>query len=257
MIDAIIVPSDTSARVLRDQGFVKNGKTEIKVIFHGITKQLTSFEFDEQLIADLGLWKEPQLIFCPCRADEHKDIDAFLDAAGILKKNNEERSLLFVIATDASDPFYQYAVNRARINGLTEEECIFQKFSYKQMSTIYRHAHVCVVPSKHESFGQVVLEAFLMGVPVVAANISALTEIVVHCETGLHFTSGKSQELACHIERLLEDSELRERLIRNGRNLVETEERFSLETMRKSHEALYAKFFGKRGSVQPGKKKGR
>ena len=82
LLDAVVVPSETSAQVLRAQcdDFGEGWKTEIRVIFHGIGRQLSSFPLDDQLVGSLGLWQEKDLILCPCRADEHKDVDAFLDA---------------------------------------------------------------------------------------------------------------------------------------------------------------------------------
>lgn len=56
--------------------------------------------------------------------------------------------------------------------------------SHEMLSTYYRAADLCIVPSRSESFGLVALEAAACGVPVVAAAVGGLTTLVDHGVTG-------------------------------------------------------------------------
>jgi len=56
---------------------------------------------------------------------------------------------------------------------------------HELLSTYYRAADVCVVPSRAESFGLVALEASACGTPVVAADVGGLTALVDDGVNGL------------------------------------------------------------------------
>jgi len=64
------------------------------------------------------------------------------------------------------------------------------------------------------------------GRPVVSTPVSGIPEVIEDEITGLLVESGSAAELAKGLARILDDSELRERLGENGRDLVR--ERFDI-----------------------------
>ncbi len=84
-------------------------------------------------------------------------------------------------------------------------------------------AAVVACPSHREGFGVVCLEAMAHGKPVVAAAVGGLRDLVVDGETGLLVPPGDRAALRSALERLLGDSELRQRLGAAGRERARTE----------------------------------
>jgi glycosyltransferase involved in cell wall biosynthesis len=93
-----------------------------------------------------------------------------------------------------------------------------------------------VLPSLAEGFGLVLIEAMAAGVPVVATNTLGIRDVVRPDETGLLVQVDSPLEIAVAIRRLIEDDDLRARLIRNG--LAEVRERFSWAAILPSYRRL-------------------
>jgi glycosyltransferase involved in cell wall biosynthesis len=84
-----------------------------------------------------------------------------------------------------------------------------------QLATVYERAEVFVFPSLYEGFGFPLLEAMARGVPSIAARSSSLPEI--GGDAALYFSPLDGAELTAALERVVNDSALREQLARKGR----------------------------------------
>jgi glycosyltransferase involved in cell wall biosynthesis len=83
----------------------------------------------------------------------------------------------------------------------------------QEVPTLLARADVVVVPSIwYENSPLTIHEAFLAGVPVVAADQGGMREFVRHGVNGLVFLPGDPRSLRASIERLAEDETLLERL---------------------------------------------
>ena len=80
------------------------------------------------------------------------------------------------------------------------------------LSTYYRAADVCLVPSRSESFGLVALEAGACGTPVIASNVGGLQTIVDHGTTGFLVDARDPALWASYIDRILDDPALAVRM---------------------------------------------
>ena len=80
------------------------------------------------------------------------------------------------------------------------------------LSTYYRAADVCLVPSRSESFGLVALEAAACGIPVVASAVGGLTTLVDDGRTGYLIDGRDPATFAAATDRLLGDPRLAARM---------------------------------------------
>ncbi|HUQ54659.1 glycosyltransferase [Lentzea sp.] len=80
------------------------------------------------------------------------------------------------------------------------------------MPALLRSADDVVCAPCPDPFGVVALAAMSRGVPVVAAAVGALEDVVVHDITGLHVPPREPRVLARSVQRLLADRTLREEL---------------------------------------------
>jgi glycosyltransferase involved in cell wall biosynthesis len=84
-----------------------------------------------------------------------------------------------------------------------------------QLATVYEKAEAFVFPSIYEGFGFPLLEAMSRGVPSIAAHSSSLPEI--GGDAALYFDPMDAVALASQLQRVVNDSALREELSRKGR----------------------------------------
>ncbi len=100
--------------------------------------------------------------------------------------------------------------------GLSDFVRILDPQPHEMLSTYYRAADVCLVPSYSESFGMVALEAAACATPVVAAAVGGLTTVVVDGETGFLVSDRSAKGFAGPVARLLGSPEYAARIGRRA-----------------------------------------
>jgi len=90
-------------------------------------------------------------------------------------------------------------------------------------SALYRAADICVFPSRHEPLGNVVIQAWAHGLPVVAARSQGPSALIEEGRDGLLVDIDDAPALAAAVRVLLKDAKLRMRLAERGRRRVAAE----------------------------------
>lgn len=106
----------------------------------------------------------------------------------------------------------------------------------------FHAADVFVLPSMHEPFGIVVLEAWSSGRPVIVSRVGGLQALVRDDETGLFFdpnAATAAADLAALLQRLVAEPATRERLAQAGR--AEAHARYDWTEIGRQLEALYVR----------------
>src|SRR5262249_12702678 len=85
----------------------------------------------------------------------------------------------------------------------------------------------------HEAFGLTIAEAMAAGCPMIGSRVGAIPELVADGETGFLVAPGDSQAIATALERLADDTQLRQRLGAEARARAERE--FDLDRAAREH----------------------
>jgi glycosyltransferase involved in cell wall biosynthesis len=109
---------------------------------------------------------------------------------------------------------------------------------------LLRAATVCVLPSRWEPFGTVMLEAWAAGTPLVAAASQGPAALIRDGANGLLVPVDDAVALAAAIRRLLGDAKLRARLIEQGR--ADYEEGFTRAAVTQRMITLYQTLIAER-----------
>jgi D-inositol-3-phosphate glycosyltransferase len=107
---------------------------------------------------------------------------------------------------------------------------------HELLSTFYRAADVCIVPSRSESFGLVALEAAACGTPVVASAVGGLTTLVQPGRTGYLVDGADPRDFAAAVGAVLDDNLLAARL---GTAAVVASRRYTWERAARMLRATY------------------
>ncbi|OEU49491.1 MAG: hypothetical protein BA861_06985 [Desulfobacterales bacterium S3730MH5] len=90
-----------------------------------------------------------------------------------------------------------------------------------ELYKLYRESDIFVLPSlSGEGVPQTLFEAMACGIPIIATNVAGIPHLIRDGENGLLINPGSPSEICQTIERLINDSELRNRLSRNGLSTV-------------------------------------
>lgn len=92
-----------------------------------------------------------------------------------------------------------------RGEGLSASVDFWPPQPHELLSTFYRAADCCLVPSRSESFGLVALEAAACGTPVVAASVGGLTTLVEDGNTGFLVDPGDAAGFAGRVAEIVSD----------------------------------------------------
>lgn len=110
----------------------------------------------------------------------------------------------------------------------------YYNLPYSKVLEMYALADMITFPSFYEGFGMPVIEANLVGIPVLASDIDVLHEVA---GDAAYFVNPYSIEDIRHgIIELLDNNELKANLIANGRKNIR---RFSPQNIAKQYKSLY------------------
>ena len=155
----------------------------------------------------LGAVEHPVLLFVG-RIQPLKGLDVAVRTLAAL--DNPHAVLLVVGGPSGPDGDAELARVRGLIVdfGLASRVRFVDPQPHHLLSSYYRAADVCLVPSRSESFGLVALEAAACGTPVVAAAVGGLRTLVAHGHTGFLVEGRDPDAFAAYVLEVLDNPRL-------------------------------------------------
>ena len=144
-----------------------------------------------------------------------KGLHFLIEAAKHIIK--ESKKTKFVVVGDG--PLKNNLISHSKEQGVLDKFVFLGDIPESMLPQLYRCADVFVSPSIQEGQGITLLEAQATAKPVIAFNVSAISEVIKHNQTGL-LVKPDSYELANAISCLLSNKSLREKMGRSGREFV-------------------------------------
>ena len=158
----------------------------------------------------LGL-TEGNIVLYVGRIEPLKGLDILIGALAGIEDSSDTRLVIVGGELEADGEINRL---RAQVRNLNlEEKVTFTgAVSHADLPVYYNSADVFVLPSYHESFGLVALEAMACGTPVAASRVGGLTSFVEEGVTGYLIPWHCPEPFAQRIDVLLSNPTLRKRM---------------------------------------------
>ena len=166
----------------------------------------------------LGLPEDGRLMLFVGRIQPLKCADVAVEALAELRagSGHAEADYHLVVVGGPSGPHGEKAFRAlsdvADARGVHDRVHVVAPQPHELLSSYYRAADVCIVPSRSESFGLVALEAAACGTPVVASAVGGLTTLVDHEHTGFLVDDPHPSAYAAAVRRIFDEPLVAERL---------------------------------------------
>jgi D-inositol-3-phosphate glycosyltransferase len=186
----------------------------IAVVAPGVDHAFFGPGYRPQARRAVGLAGDDPLLLMVGRIQPLKGVDVAVRTLAALADDGLRYRLVVVGGPSGprGDETYEALVALADDLGVADRLTMVDPQPHELLSTYYRAADVCLVPSRSESFGLVALEAAACGTPVVASAVGGLTTLVDDGRTGFLVDEPDPAVYAADVRRIVEEPLLAERL---------------------------------------------
>lgn len=208
-VDFHFAASKATKEELVKRGDIKPEKIKVLynyILFENFTKEKIKINVQKEKLK-YSIEKNEIVLGYAGRLSEEKGCEYLVKAIPKVKRKVK----LLIAGKGAEEKKLKQIVKDSNIN----DKVFFLGFVSDIMS-FYPLIDILVIPSEHESFGLIAIEVQALGIPVIATNIPGLNEVVINNETGLLFERKNAKDLAEKLNKLIENKELKEKLIKGG-----------------------------------------
>jgi len=167
----------------------------------------------------LGIKPDEKIIITVSRLTYKNAVDIIVRAMSFIK--TEAR--LLIVGGGEEEKKLKKLARELKV----ENKIVFAAGSYDEIPAYLKLGHVLVRPSRSEGLGTAFLEAMAAGLPIIATSVGGIKDFLIDGETGLEVKVDDPEDLARKLDLLFSDEALRQKLIQNGRRLVEEKYQWS------------------------------
>lgn len=221
MVDKIICVSKKDKEDLAKCQGLRNNVT---VINNWVSLEKYSIAARNKLRKEFKLSQESKIILSVCRIVPQKGIEYLIKATPFILRRYPESKIVFVgrrkqnlLPTFSYEKSIKSLIEKLR---LRRNIIFLGEIPRCKMPALYSLAKVTVLPTLHENYGLVNLESMAYGLPVVTTQLSVIKEYIVNGMNGLLVPPKSPKSLAQAVIKLLDNQQLKLRLIKNGQNTI-------------------------------------
>ena len=175
------------------------------ILFNGI-------EIDRYRRSDVKRVDQPTIFFCG-RYEPRKGLETLLEAMRYVPRDVRLWVASDGVGIDDLRNTYGGDERISWLGRITEQD---------KLDRLATCSVFCAPSLRGESFGIVLLEAMAAGAPLVASDIDGYRNVALHDENALLVPPGNAVELGVALRAMLEDDQLRDRLVQGGKHRAET-----------------------------------
>lgn len=197
----------------------------LKIKYEEITRNV--FEVRTTTLQNTDFFKRTNTCLNSCcinllfvgRIEKAKGIEELIETFFCLRKNGFPVFLHLVGWNTSEAQHYQKLLIERTVDKST---IIFHGFKTgDELIKIYRNSDIFVLPTHHEGFPRVIWEAMANSLPVISTTVGSIPYYVTSETEAILVPPQDHKELYNGVVRLIEDSNLRQEIIKNAFSLVQ------------------------------------
>jgi glycosyltransferase involved in cell wall biosynthesis len=167
--------------------------------------------------------KDEKIILCVSRIDYQKNQEMLVDLLAVLQGKKEKIHLL-LIGPVTSEAYLEKIQSKITLHNLEKNVTIIKGLHTDNPDLVnaYSTADYFILPSVHEPFGIVVLEAWAAKLPVIASKVGGLANLLTDGKSGLFFDNASVGDLAEKYFSLSNNTALKKELVNTAYNTVKS-----------------------------------
>lgn len=194
----------------------------VTYIPNGVSPEAFKVGDGERFRKKYGISETTQVTICVGRIDYQKNQTMLVELLARLKARGDDAHLVLV-GPVTSATYHKQIESTIKDYSLEKSVTLIEglKPTDKALFDAYTAGDIFILPSIHEPFGIVVLEAWAAGKVVIASRVGGLVKLIDDGETSLLFDTASLDDLLAKYDSVMGDPQYKNTLIANATKMVE------------------------------------